>query len=278
MGNRNNGRSEARDGAPPAGGEKFSLISDEKLIALYKDLLKWRRIRGAAFSQPGHEASMAGTAIDLGPGDVACSLDVPVYSTISGNGATESLLAGSGYNGSSAPQRKKAFPANGHSSSPFVHAVIGTALANKTARNGKVAVAYCAGDSVHLSEALRIAAVHALPIVFVQQFDSSSPANGKLASRTKNSGEDTPWFPSIAVDSHDVVAVYRVANESISRARLGRGPTLIECRPYPFNDASSNGHRRPAGDSVRNMEHYLRAKGLFDSNLKRETAAELRSR
>ena len=57
-------------------------------------------------------------------------------------------------------------------------------------------------------------------------------------------------FPSIAVDGHDVVAVYRVASESIAHARKGHGPTLIESM-----------HVSP-GCPLRNMEDYLAAKGL----------------
>ena len=37
-------------------------------------------------------------------------------------------------------------------------------------------------------------------------------------------------FPGIIVDGSDVVAVWRVAQESIHRARNGAGPTLIDCR------------------------------------------------
>src|SRR5437762_9900737 len=72
MGNRRNGKTEPNGAATAEG--KFSLISNEKLIALYQNLLKYGRIgrRGGSSNgnhgaTHGHHAAMIGTAIDLGP-------------------------------------------------------------------------------------------------------------------------------------------------------------------------------------------------------------------
>jgi len=257
---------------------KFALISNEKLIALYQNLLRSRQIgghgaasNGTRSAAPDHHAAVVGTAIDLGPGDVICSLDRQVVSGFSRENAIELLLFGSGQNGRSGLSGlQNGAATNGASGSRFAHAVIGTALANKTSRNGKVAVVYCGVKNPDdLREVLHIASVHSLPMVLVQQLDAefgrqSADTNG--TKRSRNSGDETPWFPSITVDSNDVVAVYRVANEAISRARMGRGPTLIECRPYRLTGkpASNNGHSQ---DALENMEHYLRARGLFDPKL-----------
>jgi acetoin:2,6-dichlorophenolindophenol oxidoreductase subunit alpha len=76
------------------------------------------------------------------------------------------------------------------------------------------------------------------------------------------------------------VAVYRVAYESIGRARQGRGPTLIECRDYvcknrkrTFKDESKP---LEVQDPIRRMETYLLGKGLFNPGLKRKIAAAFR--
>jgi len=170
--------------------------------------------------------------------------------------------------------RKGSASENGRPASSFVHAAIGTALAYKTAANGKIAVVY-GTDPDPLQEAIHIASVHSLPIIFVQQSTGDARrtlGNGHKTRNAKEAPAQTPWFPVIAVDAHDVVAVYRVANESISRARLGRGPTLIEYQPFTLPSAKRNGRH---ADPVLNMEHYLRAKGLFDPRLKDGSAAEL---
>ena len=86
-------------------------------------------------------------------------------------------------------------------------------------------------------------------------------------------------IPVITVDANDAVAVYRVASESINRARMGRGPTLIECsgmRNGSGNEAA-NGENSADHDPISNMETYLTRKGLFRAEMKREIATEFRS-
>jgi TPP-dependent pyruvate/acetoin dehydrogenase alpha subunit len=67
----------------------------------------------------------------------------------------------------------------------------------------------------------------------------------------------------MTVDACDVVAVYRVASESIAHARQGFGPTFIECQQWDGPDATRN--------PLLNMEKYLDRKGLFN----RATRAEI---
>jgi TPP-dependent pyruvate/acetoin dehydrogenase alpha subunit len=73
---------------------------------------------------------------------------------------------------------------------------------------------------------------------------------------------DARGFPAIAVDGNDVVAVYRVATESIAHARRGNGPTLIECMV----------ERSKSHDPIRKMEAYLMRRGLFSKGMKVEIA------
>jgi pyruvate dehydrogenase E1 component alpha subunit len=65
------------------------------------------------------------------------------------------------------------------------------------------------------------------------------------------------------VDGRDVVAVYRVATESVTHARKGNGPTLIECIFDPTE----------AHDPILKMEAYLTRKGLFREAWKLEEVA-----
>lgn len=269
MGNRKTGGSEPRNGTSPAGDEKFSLISDAKLIALYRNLVECRRSgdsKGVSLAGWGHEAAVVGTTIDLGPGDVVCSIDLQILAGVTDGDALQKLLSESNHNGRSGSREEKSAAQNGHAGTPFSHAVLGTALARKTAKNGTIAVVYANGKNPDcLNEMTQIAAAHALPIIFVQQLDGDAEWREKNSQplKTKTTdGVELPWYPSIAVDTDDLVAVYRVAYESISRARLGRGPTLIECHTLRPSAGSTNGKGRHTGDAVRNMEHYLRAKGL----------------
>jgi TPP-dependent pyruvate/acetoin dehydrogenase alpha subunit len=87
-------------------------------------------------------------------------------------------------------------------------------------------------------------------------------------------------FPGITVDGNDVVAVYRVAQEAIARARRGQGPTLIECKTYRWyghSEIDPAKYRDPeeverwkAKDPIAGWRRYLTGKGLFTAEWKQE--------
>jgi TPP-dependent pyruvate/acetoin dehydrogenase alpha subunit len=293
MGNRSQRETTPKSGITSAGAGtaaetngKFSLISDEKLLALYKNLLKCRNANRQAWTSNGtfraardREAALVATAIDLGTGDVMCSREHGWFGEISDQAPIEKLLFASGLHGrSSAASGMTSTNGASRAADPLItQTAIGTALAYKTAKNGKVALVFSTeGSQEGLREAIEIASVHALPMVFVHHSDGKPNGRVPGAPITKKSSRyDVPYFPSITVDSHDIVAVYRVASEAMSRARQGRGPTLIECRPYRLDGHSrSNRNGPPVHDAIVNMEHYLRAKGLFDPSVKRKAGRD----
>jgi pyruvate dehydrogenase E1 component alpha subunit len=80
--------------------------------------------------------------------------------------------------------------------------------------------------------------------------------------------------PAIAVDGNDVLAVYRVASESIFKARHRRGPTLIECvtSVVPGSNGDSTYARQEIGvvDPLLALETDLVRKGILTTVRKRE--------
>jgi pyruvate dehydrogenase E1 component alpha subunit len=104
-------------------------------------------------------------------------------------------------------------------------------------------------------EAFEVASAQQLPILFVCQRN--------LEAVQENLDAQSCGFPNLTVDGSDVVAVYRVATESIAHARKGNGPTLIECC---FD-------RSIAHDPIQKMELYLAGKGLFNQQLSSKAAA-----
>jgi TPP-dependent pyruvate/acetoin dehydrogenase alpha subunit len=280
--------------------EGFSLISDEKLIALYANLLKCRMIEkrlanggGASRNDSlsrGHEAGTVGVAIDLSSDDALCSPDHGIVTGFQKDPPIEAILLLSGAHGLTGRFRSgsQSHSLNSNGVSPgmvsrtHTQAAIGAALANKTRKNGRIAVVFghCAGSEVW-TEALHIASLHGLPIIFVNREHrrrgpaARTPGNAKT---NQPANSETPWFPNIVVDSNDVVAVYRVANEAISRARQGRGPTLIECQTFRVKgmtsgDGNRSSNGRHALDPISNMETYLRRKGLFQPRLRSDIQA-----
>ncbi len=139
----------------------------------------------------------------------------------------------------------------------------GTALGHRLEKKRNVVVALCEGATSleHWHEAFRFAGIHKLPILYVMK---SSAAQGSLIAKHSQVFEDISLmareygFPGIIVDGNDVVAVWRVAQESIHRARNGAGPTLIECQ----TDMPA------AKDPLAHLEHYMRKRGLWDEGWK----------
>jgi len=87
------------------------------------------------------------------------------------------------------------------------------------------------GDAL---ESMVWAASFNAPVVFFCQnnkFGISTPVSMQsrvpLADRAKGFG-----FPGVRVDGNDVIAVYEVTKQALSRARAGEGPTLIEAYTY----------------------------------------------
>ncbi len=156
----------------------------------------------------------------------------------------------------------------------------GVALAYKTQKKPGVVVAFCGGDSTALAswrEAVDFAIQQRLPIVHVVQDDlGSDPAHSGNHSTAGEGG-----IPRLVVDGNDVVAVYRVAQEAIRRAREGHGPTLIECKTprWPGHSGiapaqhQSSAKRRSNGvahDAIAVMEAYLAQKSLWSDDWKQK--------
>ena len=128
-------------------------------------------------------------------------------------------------------------------------------------------------------EAASLASRNRLPLVVVveNQQHAHTDENGVLQSDDDlRDRAEAYGFPGITVDGNDIVAVWRVTQESIHRARTGAGPTLIECRTWRWHAevGSSNGHARsnPANawqtDPLLHMEDYMKKRSLWNQTWK----------
>jgi len=164
---------------------------------------------------------------------------------------------------------------------------VGVALAHKLHHQTPVTIVFFEDEEAESNPSIRerkwiwppamlFAAAHQLSIIFVR-CKGGIDSKENDAPRLSAASEPAP-MPSIPVDAHDVVAVYRVAQEAITHAREGTGPTLIEA--IAFN--SSNAHPRHssspssvdrAHDPILRMEAYLTGKRLYDPQMKRRILA-----
>jgi TPP-dependent pyruvate/acetoin dehydrogenase alpha subunit len=154
--------------------------------------------------------------------------------------------------------------------------VTGASWAFKLHRKPQVAVSFY-GDNFSSTDSWRKAvsfsAAYQLPLVHIVMDQGGNEAAGaKPAGQSREAGAASPdnALPCFVVDGSDVVAVYRVAQEAIRRARQGHGPALIECRssapgkPLRTAGADSSAFEDP----LAKMEAHLRWKGLWSDKWK----------
>lgn len=126
---------------------------------------------------------------------------------------------------------------------------VGAALAAKLRGTDQVAVAFFgdgATDEGHFHESLNLAALYALPVIFVCENNIYSTHLTLKERRMKDNIVESAAYHGLAgvlVDGNDVTSVYRAAESAVARARSGGGPTLLECRTYRWR-----GHVGPALD------------------------------
>jgi hypothetical protein len=273
------------------------LITRDKMLALYATMVQCRRI--AVEANPGTrprdasydpkdglswEATIAGVGAHLLAGD---KLTAPqstrvweILRAMHGNSVLP-ILNGTGNSKLRAQGKiRKAIAAgpNANSAMPgdaFEEAA--EAARNfKSAENGCVAVVFSEpvnGES-NWRNRLGAAAHQRLPLLIVSGCTlryrdakaSAAPPTQKVATQALAFG-----IPVITVDGFDVRAVYRVAGESIFRARKRRGPTLIECIVQaPAGSIAVAGRQPGFVDPILSMESYLTEKGILTAALKTE--------
>jgi acetoin:2,6-dichlorophenolindophenol oxidoreductase subunit alpha len=283
-------------------------LDSSKLKELYSTMLKCRMIAekarllvkqgnlsGDLFSTTGQEATEVGALIDLlaedciAPGRRDCTASfirgmplklifAQLYARQAGrvDGFSSVLLRRHGQLSMIAPSFSLSAQLN-----------IATGAAWAARRHGKpnVAVTFSGDDSVSLGfwrDALNFSVAHKLPVVHVVH---NNAGEGSISARVSLPGTDSATssqrasLPTFTVDGNDVVAVYRVAQEAIRRARQGYGPALIECQTYRWcsqleTDSAKNlpsaVELEHSADPLSLMEAYLKQERLWSDRWKRK--------
>lgn len=227
--------------SPSVAGKKgFSLISNEKFRQLYAALLQCelldRRLRSlprpsSSYEQwSGCKASSAAVAACLRRGDTVIPTPRGVLAMYLHTGRLTCA------DKTRSPQEQLA-------------AANEDALSHKLKKRGNITAVFApTPQPACVREIFTPAAKHSLPALYIFESEAPSP-------------ELCHGIPVISVDASDTVAAYRVAYESITRAREGGGPTIIECASWPGDTLASN--------PLLKLEHYLAARKLFRPNWKR---------
>lgn len=162
---------------------------------------------------------------------------------------------------------------------------VGAALAQRLTGSDKVVVSFFGDGAANegaFHEAVNLAAVWALPVVFVcenNHYGMSMAADEafaieNIATRARGYG-----IPGVTVDGNDVQEVHDAVLVAVDRARAGRGPTLVENVTYRWKGHSKsdkNLYRTreeiaswQARDPIARFEEAVRAVGsLSDDEIK----------
>jgi len=127
---------------------------------------------------------------------------------------------------------------------------LGAALAFRTLKQSHLVMAYLHRTDLsrkQWAKALKLAGKLELPIVFIV-LPAAPDDRMNLCAMARRAG-----LPGIPVDANDVVALYRVAQESIGRARAGDGPVLMEC----LVGLPGNAQGEPITEAIAHMREYL---------------------
>ncbi len=117
----------------------------------------------------------------------------------------------------------------------------GAALSSKILKNKRVTLSFFgdgAANQGKFHEALNLAAVWALPIVFICEnnlYGEATPQSEHMKIKDIAVRAQAYGIPGACVDGQDVLSVYDEVSKAVKAAREDRGPTLIEAKTYRFH-------------------------------------------
>ncbi|GAB4488595.1 MAG: pyruvate dehydrogenase (acetyl-transferring) E1 component subunit alpha [Thermodesulfovibrionales bacterium] len=237
----------------------------------------------------GQEASQIGTACCLRPSDwvFPSFREMGVYITLGFPMRMLFQYWSGDERGMKTPGGLNIFPVCVPVGTQVLHAT-GAAMALKLKKQQEIAVCYFGDGGTSkgdFHEGFNMAGVYGLPVVYVcqnNQWAISVPRSRQSASESLAQKAFAYGFEGIQVDGNDVFAVYSSMQQAVEKARLGGGPTFIECFTYRIADHTTaddaSRYRDPAEveewkarDPLLRLQRFLRKQGLLDEAAERET-------
>ncbi len=259
-------------------------IFEEEAVRLFRAGL----MPGRTFPCTGEEAVSVGVSMHLNDGDYITSTHRPNGHLIAKGidlgemmaelfGKADGSCRGKGGPMHIADVSKGILGANGIVGGGFPIAC-GAAFAAQYQGNSQVAICYFGDGATNqgtFHEALNLAAIWSLPVVFVCENNKFGMSMRQEDHQTvEDIIERAPAYriPGAIVDGNDVTAVYRAAEKAIEHARNGKGPFFMECKTYRKTGHSADDPQtyRPQSDKERwqEMDPIMRLAGeLLHENI-----------
>jgi TPP-dependent pyruvate/acetoin dehydrogenase alpha subunit len=278
---------------------RFMLLmraTEERALTLYRQ----GKVPGSYYDGRGQEATCVGTAFALGPRDRACILHRDLGAHLVRGVTPGRVLAQMmgreggitrGRDGNMHFGDRKLGCVGMVSMLPDMTLVAcGMALAFQMRGEPRVAMTWFGDGSTangQWHEAMNVAGVKRLPVVFVlenNQFAYSTPNDLEFAVHPVERAA-TYGFPGVKVDGNDVEATFEAAAEACERARMGGGPTLIQCETMRMHGHGAHDDMRyvppelleewSKRDPIDTYSARLRADGVDVDAIQRSVAEEL---
>jgi len=236
-------------------------VGPEKLLAMYETALTIRRfeqraieqyrlgsIRGYLHPYLGQEGIAVGAIAALEPDDYMVSTHRGHGHAIAKGLKPDRMMAelfgketgychGRGGSMHVASRSVRSLGANGVVAGGLGIAV-GAALAVKQRGGRELVMAFCSDGSAANGmwhECLNLAAIWNLPVIFVlenNQYAVSTPYRDTARVEHLSDRAAGYGMPGMTIDGNDAAAIYEAMAEPVRRARVGEGPTLLECMTY----------------------------------------------
>jgi pyruvate dehydrogenase E1 component alpha subunit len=263
-----------------------AVLNAQKLKQLYATMLKCRllaervqRYERSTNSIARLEATLVGAAAHLLPKDCMALEHGGFLASLIRGTSLHSIVTSVG--GSHTSNGAGSLPTNALNNAATPSMAIGLALAREMKGKSTVTLMFGTlepGTEIFEADAMAAAATEKLPLVCLVEnsFDSRAESHILPAPSTSHDA-GSAYYPRITVDGADVVAVFRVTQEAIRRAREGHGPALIECmtsRKTNTGDSDSKAAQHTAQDPLQFMEKYLKRRELWSADWSRKMAKE----
>jgi TPP-dependent pyruvate/acetoin dehydrogenase alpha subunit len=239
-----------------------SEVGADELLGLYEqmavirgtekaahDLFLAGLVKGTTHLAAGHEAVAVGTSAALRPGDYVFATYRGHHHAMARGATPEECLAelmskGTGLchaKGGSMHLTKASAGMLGSYAIVGAHLPIaaGAAWSARLRGTDQVAVAFFGDGATNIGafhEALNLAAVWALPVLFICEnnlYMEYTPIGAVTAVPHPAADRASAYrLPAEIMDGNDVVAVREAAGRAVDRARSGRGPTVLEAKTY----------------------------------------------
>ena len=237
-------------------------------LRLLADLIQAKRGKSKRPASYGQEACRAAALVDLTPDDFSSDHSGFAASAFLRGVDLQTLVAASASHHGNKNRKESNYGLPGLLPDTAeidvrLHLALGTALAAKRLKTSSVVVVFAGPGEAKPSlwrDVLQFAAQEQLSMLFVA-LPSVAKKETKAFDPFELSTKSTALgVPGIPVDASDAIALYRVAQESIGRARAGGGPALMEC--MRINAAGLL--KGPLIDPVPAMSAMLLKRGVCD--------------